>query len=51
MIDYIHLNPVRRGLVKKATEWKWSSAAWCELGQPAPITLDPIPPAWLLDES
>ncbi len=27
-IDYIHLNPVRRGLVQAATDWKWSSARW-----------------------
>jgi putative transposase len=27
-IDYIHLNPVRRGLVARAIEWKWSSARW-----------------------
>ena len=27
-IDYIHQNPVRRGLCLKATEWKWSSARW-----------------------
>ena len=25
-IDYIHLNPVRRGLAKRAVDWKWSSA-------------------------
>jgi putative transposase len=25
-IDYIHLNPVRRGLCDQAVEWKWSSA-------------------------
>lgn len=25
-MDYIHLNPVRRNFVKKAREWKWSSA-------------------------
>jgi putative transposase len=25
-IDYVHLNPVRRGLVKQAIDWKWSSA-------------------------
>lgn len=25
-IDYIHTNPVRRGLCKRATDWKWSSA-------------------------
>jgi putative transposase len=26
-IDYIHHNPVRRGLCEKAAEWKWSSAS------------------------
>src|SRR2546429_235564 len=26
MIEYIHNNPVRRGLVEKATDWVWSSA-------------------------
>ena len=25
-VDYIHWNPVRRGLVKEPEEWKWSSA-------------------------
>lgn len=45
MLEYIHLDPVRRDLVQKAVDWKWSSAAWCEQGQPTPITLDPIPPA------
>jgi len=27
-IDYIHLNPVRRGFVERITDWKWSSARW-----------------------
>lgn len=27
-IDYIHRNPVRRGLVTRAVDWKWSSASW-----------------------
>jgi putative transposase len=26
MIEYIHWNPVRRGLVEQPTEWLWSSA-------------------------
>ena len=26
-IDYIHENPVRRKLCRKAVEWHWSSAA------------------------
>jgi putative transposase len=25
-IDYLYHNPVRRGLVKRAVDWKWSSA-------------------------
>ena len=28
MIDYLHLNPVRKGLVTSAVEWQWSSARW-----------------------
>ncbi|QDV31498.1 Transposase IS200 like protein [Planctopirus ephydatiae] len=27
-LDYMHLNPVRAGLVSKAVEWPWSSAKW-----------------------
>ena len=27
-IDYIHNNPVTRGLVEQATDWRWSSARW-----------------------
>lgn len=27
-IGYLHMNPVRRGLVLKAIDWKWSSARW-----------------------
>lgn len=27
-IDYIHANPVRRGLVAQSTDWFWSSARW-----------------------
>lgn len=27
-IDYIHRNPIRRGLVDEATHWKWSSSRW-----------------------
>jgi putative transposase len=28
MIEYIHANPVRRGLVARAEDWEWSSARW-----------------------
>ncbi len=30
VIDYLHANPVRRGLVAQARLWKWSSARWYE---------------------
>ena len=29
-INYIHHNPVRRGLVNRARDWKWSSCRWYE---------------------
>jgi len=47
MIDYIHMNPVRRGLVDHAINWKWSSAAhFHELGS-SPVVLDRIPLEWM----
>jgi putative transposase len=27
-LDYMHLNPVRAGLVVRAMDWPWSSARW-----------------------
>ncbi len=47
MIDYIHLNPVRRGLVESAIDWRWSSMAELEGVGSSPVRLDPIPPEWL----
>jgi putative transposase len=39
-INYIHNNPVRRGLVEKPEDWPWSSSkAWLE-GTHNPIRLD-----------
>ncbi len=46
-IDYIHLNPVRRGLVERPEDWQWSSAAWYLREARVPIPLDQIPPHWL----
>jgi putative transposase len=47
MIDYVHLNPVRKGLVEHARDWKWSSAGWFE-GRPLnDLKPDPIPWDWL----
>ena len=45
MIDYIHANPVRRGLVALAEEWEWSSARWYAGIRPVRIELDnTLPP-------
>jgi len=39
-VEYIHNNPVRRGLVDRAEEWKWSSAReWMEEGS-GPLRID-----------
>ena len=27
-LNYVHNNPVERGLVQSPTEWRWSSARW-----------------------
>jgi putative transposase len=44
-IEYIHKNPVRRGLVARAEEWPWSSAAdWAGL-QPLCLRVDRTVPA------
>lgn len=40
MIDYIHANPVRRGLVQRAIDWEWSSARWFAGIRPVPIEMD-----------
>jgi len=38
-IDYIHRNPVRRGLCDRAIEWPWSSFAE-HAGQSGPVKID-----------
>jgi REP element-mobilizing transposase RayT len=38
-LDYMHLNPVRRGLVTRAVDWKWSSARWYLLRKPVGIPI------------
>ena len=42
MIDYIHANPVRRGLVSHAEEWEWSSARWIAGLRPVKIEMDDL---------
>jgi putative transposase len=40
MIDYLHANPVRRGLVAKAEDWEWSSTRWYAGMRLVPIEMD-----------
>ena len=39
-IQYIHDNPVRRGLARGVTDWYWSSAAWYTGERTVPLTID-----------
>jgi len=42
MIDYVHNNPVRRGLVDQPTDWPWSSA-WFYAGEKdVTLVMDPL---------
>jgi len=41
--DYIHANPVRRGLVEKPTDWVWSSARFWSGEDTVLMTMDPFP--------
>ena len=54
-IDYIHLNPVRRGLVEKATDYLWSSARWYATDGKSHDDrlpkLSAVPPNWFADPS
>ncbi|MEW4569083.1 transposase [Tautonia sp. JC769] len=40
MIDYVHLNPVRRGLVDRPERWEWSSAGWYAGVRPVRLEMD-----------
>jgi putative transposase len=39
-LEYMHLNPVRRGLVERAIDWPWSSARHYELGKSVGIKIE-----------
>ncbi|HEX4129274.1 MAG TPA: hypothetical protein VHZ24_04475 [Pirellulales bacterium] len=47
VVDYIHMNPVRRNFVAGPADWFWSSARWFENRDKSPVRLDPIPAEWL----
>ena len=52
MIEYIHMNPVRKGLVTRAIDWKWSSAAWfLSHKQHDYLPVAPIPYEWTIGMS
>lgn len=40
VVNYIHLNPVRRAFVSRALEWRWSSASWYLLDPPRQQSAD-----------
>jgi putative transposase len=40
MIEYIHQNPVRRGLCQRPEDWEWSSARWYAGLRPALVEID-----------
>ena len=43
-VEYIHNNPVRRGLIERPTDWVWSSARWYEGAGDVVLEMDDIPP-------
>ena len=40
VIEHMHQNPVRRGIVHTATEWTWSSARWSAGIGEVPLRMD-----------
>jgi putative transposase len=44
-LDYMHLNPVRAGLVARPSDWRWSSAAYYERGDDVGVPLE-----WIFDD-
>ena len=39
-LDYMHANPIRRGLVDRPEQWRWSSHRFYELGDRSLIAMD-----------
>ena len=42
VVNYIHINPVKRRLVEKPEQWPWSSAEWYAGTTSALVEMDPI---------
>jgi putative transposase len=41
-LEYMHANPVKRGLVKNPSAWMWSSFSFYEKGEPGLVGIDPL---------
>ena len=41
-LDYMHANPVKRGLVKSPAEWAWSSWSFYATGTQGLVRIDPV---------
>lgn len=39
-LQYMHLNPVRAGLVERPADWKWSSARYYEHGEDVGVPIE-----------
>ncbi len=50
-VEYVHENPVRRGLVERAVDWKWSSARYYVIDpprqEPGLPRIQSVPAEWL----
>jgi REP-associated tyrosine transposase len=42
-LNYMHGNPVKRGLVRLPEDWRWSSYRYYDSGDPAALTMDHLP--------
>jgi len=42
VLEYMHLNPVKRKLVAHPKDWPWSSWSFYEMGQTGLIPIDPV---------
>jgi putative transposase len=47
VVDYLHRNPVRRGLCERPTDWRWSSVRWYEEMDDVVLDVDLVPPGVL----
>lgn len=41
-LEYMHMNPVKRGLVASPRDWVWSSCSWYEGRNDGLVRIDPV---------